>query len=335
MAGLINFGGMLYGTTKQGGSQNSTCSQGCGTIFSVNPKTGGTETVVYAFQGPTVINQTTDFGDGDTPMAGLLNVNGTLYGTTYGGGDNTTTSCTHGCGTIFSFIPKTHTETVLYTFEGFDNGDGANPVAGLIKIYVAGTGSVLYGTTEDGGANDFGTVFSFDPVNGEVDLYDFAGNGDGAYPMAGLLYANITGIGALMYGTTYSGGTGDNGIGDTGTVFSIDTSGNETVVYSFCTLAACSDGANPLGGLIKTGFGAKTTLYGTTEFGGPSHGDGTVFSINPTTVVETVLYSFCQTGGCSDGDEPTAGLVSGGGALYGTTLYGGTSGEGTVFSVKP
>ena len=83
------------------------------------------------------------------------------------------------------------------------------------------------------------------------------------------------------------------------------------------------------GGLLNI----NGTLYGTTQFGGPNSGDGTVFAINHKTGAETVVYSFCQTD-CSDGDEPTAGLISVLGTLYGTTEFGGTPGKGTVFALK-
>jgi len=333
LASLIAVGGILYGTTELGGAQNSSCSHGCGTIFSINPKTSA-ETVIYAFQGPNVINPISGYGDGANPMGGLLNVNGTLYGTTYSGGDVTTTSCSGGCGTIYSFVLKTHAETPLWEFEGFDNGDGSHPMGNLIRLHVTGQGYEFFGTTYDGGANGFGTVFEYDSVNLEQDFYDFAGgsSGDGANPMAGLLFVSGTG-GGLMYGTTFSGGTGDNGIGDTGTVFSIDPSQDYTLIYSFCSQAMCADGANPEGGLIKSGYGAKAALFGTTTFGGPSNGDGTVFSVNPAASTETVLYSFCTTS-CTDGDEPAAGLINSAGTMYGTTQFGGTDQDGTIFAIK-
>jgi uncharacterized repeat protein (TIGR03803 family) len=310
MAGLVSVGGVLYGTTESGG-KNTTCRDGCGTIFSFSPKTG--ETAVYQFQGAS-----TSVGDGANPMAGLIDVDGTLYGTTYDGGDPT--ACNGGCGTVFSFVPKTGVESVIYTFEGANNSDGSNPTAGLIYV-----DHLFYGTTEYGGANDYGMVFSTDTSGDETDLYDFQDSGDGAYPEAGLID-----VGGTLYGTTYSGGTGDSGAGDTGTVFSLGISSDtETVVYSFCSLSSCSDGSNPVAGLIDLGG----SLYGTTQGGGPDHGDGTVFSIKPKTGAETIVYSFCQTS-CSDGEEPVAGLIDVGGTLYGTTEYGGTPGKGTVFAIS-
>ena len=102
-----------------------------------------------------------------------------------------------------------------------------------------------------------------------------------------------------------------------------DTTGTETVLYSF---AGTPDGANPVASLVRDTAG---NLYGTTQYGGPS-GSGTVFKLD-TTGKETVLYSFTGT---PDGANPVAGLIRGAaGNFYGTTYYGGTSGNGTVFKL--
>ncbi|HTT84379.1 MAG TPA: choice-of-anchor tandem repeat GloVer-containing protein [Rhizomicrobium sp.] len=197
-AGLIDVGGVLYGTTANGGGCNFT---GCGIVFSLNLDTG-VESVVYAFAGGT---------DGQGPSASLIDVNGILYGTTAvgGGGD-----CTNyfGCGTVFSVDPGTGTETVLHAFAG---PDGAIPDAGLIDV-----GGVLYGTTSQGGVarRDFGgTAFSVDPATGaETVLHTFCPGartcpGDGFRPQAGLIDVHGT-----LYGTTYEGGAYGPG-----TVFSL------------------------------------------------------------------------------------------------------------------
>jgi len=202
--------------------------------------------VLYSFKG----------GDGSSPYAGLLNVKGTLYGTTYDGGAS-------NYGTVFS-ITTSGTETVLHSFKG-GSGDGESPLAGLINV--KGT---LYGTTFTGGVDGFdGTVFKITPSGTETLLYSFKGNTgtalDGERPQAGLI--NLKGT---LYGTTYNGGASNYG-----TVFSITTSGTETVLYSF--KGGSGDGESPLAGLINV----KGTLYGTTLEGGASRGYGTVFSITP------------------------------------------------------
>jgi uncharacterized repeat protein (TIGR03803 family) len=141
-ADLINVGGTFYGTSYHGGT--GARSGNCGTVFAVNPATGA-ETVVYSFKGGS---------DGAYPQASLIDVGGTLYGTTNNGG---TTTCSSGCGTVFSVAPSTGAKTVLYEFKGYPC-DGAYPFAGLLNL--AGT---LYGTTNNGGAHGYGTVFTVTP----------------------------------------------------------------------------------------------------------------------------------------------------------------------------
>ena len=123
-----------------------------------------------------------------------------------------------------------------------------------------------------------------------------------------------------LYGTTAAGGTSNKG-----TVFKITPNGPESVLYSF---AGVPDGQYPNAGLIMDGSG---NLYGTTLVGG-ANGPGTVFKITPNGT-ESVLYSFANG---SDGQDPYAGLImDGSGNLYGTTVYGGTSNNGTVFKITP
>jgi uncharacterized repeat protein (TIGR03803 family) len=83
---LTNVGGTLYGTTYAGGGSGCYGGYGCGTVFKITAS--GTESVIHSFTGA---------WDGATPRAGLLDVNGTLYGTTYAGGK-------HGVGTVFSIL---------------------------------------------------------------------------------------------------------------------------------------------------------------------------------------------------------------------------------------
>src|SRR5580692_623296 len=289
-AGLATVNGTLYGTTSRAGG-GSGCRPGCGTVFSITPS--GAETVLHSFAGGS--------GDGAKPFAALLNVNDTLYGTTYVGGRG---------GTVFS-ITTSGAETVLHSFVG--SGDGAYPHAGLINL--KGT---LYGTTVYGGATAYGSVFAITTSGSkETVLHSFGGSGDGQEPFAGL-----TDVKGTFYGTTAAGANGP------GTVFSITTSGAETVLYSF---KGGSDGAGPHAGLINV----KGTLYGTTA-GGGANNEGTVFSTT-TSGTETVLYSFK---GGSDGANPYAGLLNVNGTLYGTTEYGGSNscsgyGCGTVFAITP
>jgi uncharacterized repeat protein (TIGR03803 family) len=292
-AGLLDVKGTFYGTT-QGGGPN-----GYGTVFAVTPS--GTETVLHDFGGYPV--------DGEFPQAGLINVNGTLYGTTQSGGKN-------DLGTVFAIAP-TGTETVLYNFTGQCNGscsDGAYPEAVLLDV-----DGTLYGTTEEGGTNNYGTVFTITPSGTETVLYSFKGGAmkDGQFPQAGLI--NVKGT---LYGTTYLGGPKQHG-----TVFAVTPAGTETVLHRFAPRSG--DGANPAAVLIDL----KGELYGTT-FDGGANNYGTVFAIAPSGK-ETVLHSFGSSGG--DGEEPEyAGLVNVEGTLYGTTARGGGSnGGGTLFKITP
>jgi uncharacterized repeat protein (TIGR03803 family) len=101
----------------------------------------------------------------------------------------------------------------------------------------------------------------------------------------------------------------------------------EKVLYSFCSLANCTDGAQPLAGLTNI----KGALYGTTYVGGANgNGLGTLFSVDASTGAEKVLHSF---GSDTDGSYPDAGLLDVKGTLYGTTPSGGAIGSGTLFSV--
>lgn len=221
---------------------------------------------------------------------------------------------------IVGFQPaEAQTETVLYSFCAQTGcPDGSNPRADLVMD----TAGNLYGTTLYGGTSGVGTVFELSPSGTETVLHSFAASHtDGHYPYAGLLM-DTTGN---LYGTAQSGGA--KGLG---TVFKLSPNGTETLLYSFCVLAACADGYHPRAGLIMD---TKGNLYGTT-FDGGAYDAGAVFELSPSGT-ETVLHSFCQQTGCPDGYYPQAGLVMDtNGNLYGTTLYNGAYGGGTVFKIS-
>jgi uncharacterized repeat protein (TIGR03803 family) len=148
-------------------------------------------------------------------------------------------------------------------------------------------------------------------------LYSFTrADGDGAYPLAGL----IQDVAGNLYGTTTSGGHQEGG-----TVFVVNRSGQEKVLHSF---GAVGDGSTPFAGLVQDTAG---NLYGTTAAGG-AYSLGTVFVLNRSGQ-EKVLHSF---GAVGDGSTPYAGLVrDAAGNLYGTTYSGGAFGWGTVFALTP
>jgi len=328
-ASLIDVNGTLYGTTAEGGTVNCSASGGfigCGTVFSLDPNTGD-ETVVHSFGSG---------ADGAVSWAGLIDVNGTFYGTTASGGGNTSCGDSFGCGTVFALDPKTGVETVLYSFCARKKcRDGSEPSAGLIDV--KGT---LYGTTEEGGAYPClgygcGTVFALDVKTGkERVLHSFSSSGtDGTSPFAGLIDLNGT-----LYGTTIQGGSSMNQeycVYGCGTVFSLDpATGVETVLYAFCrrpniiSQQHCTDGQTPNADLIDV----KGTLYSTTLNGG-GYGWGLLFSLDPNTGAETVPHAF---GSGTDGLAPNgATLIDVNGTLYGTTAGGGAYGGGTVYKLRP
>jgi uncharacterized repeat protein (TIGR03803 family) len=228
--------GNFYGTTGAGGTNDD------GTVFKITPS--GIETVLHAFAK--------SGSDGQTPYAGLIQgSDGNLYGTTYFGGAN-------GFGTVFKVTPG-GTETVLYSFAG--GSDGEHPYAGVIQ----GSDGNFYGTTYQGGASGFGTVFKLTPSGTETVLYSFAGgSSDGAYPEAGV----IQGSDGNFYGNTLQGGASGLGI-----VFELTPGGTETILHTFA--GGSSDGANPSANLVQ---GSDGNLYGSTGAGGTS-GNGTFFKV--------------------------------------------------------
>ncbi|HEX3430446.1 MAG TPA: choice-of-anchor tandem repeat GloVer-containing protein [Rhizomicrobium sp.] len=341
-AGLINGGaGTLYGTTSGGGVY------GAGTLFSLNLGTNA-ETVSWSFGNGA--------DDGQDPYATPIAVKGTLYGTTTAGG-------TLGSGTVFSFDQASGAETVLHSFDisdgqepfylmkagdriygttlwgggygqGNQNGDvyvyslrtgatkvlyafgggtdSANPVGALLDV-----NGKFYGAASAGGIYGRGTVYAFNPkTHAETLLWSFGNGADGQTPNAGLIDVYGT-----LYGTTTAGGAYGYG-----TVFSLNLqTGAETVLWSF---GNGTDGQDPNKNLTYV----NGTLYGTTEFGGAYGDSGTVYAFNLATNAETVLWSF---GSGSDGQYPSSSLLYLQGTLYGTTIYGGANGKGTVFSIVP
>ena len=339
LAGLItDSSGSFYGSTWIGGTgncSNKNMPNGCGTIFKLTKGSNGSyaETVLYSFQGGTA--------DGYYPEAGLImDSSGNLYGTTTYGG---TCNSSGGCGTVFKLTKGTngsYTESVLYSFQGVAI-DGATPDAGLIMD----SSGNLYGTTTYGGTGNsamgYGTVFKLTTgTNGsytESVLYSFQdGTADGQWPQAGL----VTDSSGNLYGTTYSGGSGDcldaGILIGCGTVFKLTpgSSGSytESLLHSFQGGAA--DGASPEAGLIMDNSG---NLFGTTFSGGPAV-TGTVFKLAPGSggsYTESVLHIFSDAG-VPDGGSPSAGLIiDSNGNLYGTTQSGGSaiSIGGTVYKL--
>lgn len=245
-ASLIYANGLLYGTTFQGGGSCFRFSSACGTVFSIS--TSGSETVLYRFAGGS--------SDGAYPHSALIEVNGTLYGTTMHGGDAYYCSC----GTVYR-ISKSGKEKMLFAFV---NGDGMWPTSGLVDV-----GGTLYGTAP-ADLSFYSTVYSITPQGEAHNIYQFHGTG-----ASGLIAVN---------GTRYGTLSGD-GIDNLyckpmgcGMIYSITTSGEFQVLHDF---TGRSEGAHPEAALLDV----NGTLYGTTVcelhdcLTGKIKGVGTVFSL--------------------------------------------------------
>jgi len=310
-AGLFeDSSGNLYGTTQYGGAHLG------GTVFKLDP--AGHYTVLYNFCSQT------NCADGNQPFAGLIeDASGNLYGTTNRGGA-TNPNCPYpasGCGTVFK-LDRAGNETVLYSFCSQPNcADGSFPEAGLIED----DSGDLYGTAVNGGADNGGAVFKLDSAGNYTVVYNFCSQvncADGFYPYAGL----IQDASGNFYGTTYSGGNTNGGVGvGGGTVFKLDRTGNYTVLHTFCTQLNCTDGGNSEAGVIRDSSG---NLYGTTTIGGPPGASGgTIFKVDSAGNY-TNLYTFCAQTKCTDGFQPYASLIQdASGNLYGTTYFGGSGGS--------
>jgi uncharacterized repeat protein (TIGR03803 family) len=241
--------GNLYGITNEGGG--SGCFEGCGTVFELSPNGSGgwTEQLIHRFSP--------DGTDGELPTGGVsFDVNGDLYGTTQNGG-------AAGSGVLYqlkySSTTQDWSEQIVHQFIGGSN-DGSFPIN---VILIADHEGDLYGTTDGGGANGFGTVFeaTFSRQTGwnTTILYSFKEtySGDGNSPHAGVAMDKD----GNLYGTTSEGGAYDY----YGTVFRLSKSNNwaETILHSF---SGSGDGFNPEAGVVLH----DDSLYGTTDLGGAS-----------------------------------------------------------------
>lgn len=232
---------------------------------------------------------------------------------------------------LLSTAMQAQTYTVLYSFTG--GADGGEVIGGLIQD----SSGNLYGTTSAGGNSSCsvinpgcGVVFKLSPTGQETVLYTFNGGTDGAMPQAGV----IRDAHGNLYGTTARGGNPScpwgNGTG-CGTIFKIDPTGKETVLYRF---TGGQDGAVPAAPLYRDRSG---NLWGTTQFEGFAGsqcfgpGCGTLFRLDP----KGRLASYLFKGAPTDGSWPLAGVIAdSAGNLYGTTQFGGANNSGIIFKVS-
>ena len=305
----------LFGTAYTQGAG------GFGTLFHLTPPPNAvcraalcpwTDTVLHPFAGGA--------SDGSTPYGNVLfDSHGNLYGTTqYGGASN--------AGTVYKATRAggTWNVSVIYTFK-FDGVDGHYPMSGLV-MDSAGN---LYGTTQNGGPVNFGTVFKLSPSGEgwtETVLHSFGSSqgciNDGGYPVGGLVFDRAGNLYGATHGFGYTG---------CGTIFELspqESGWNFTTLYTFPENGASANGPKSALAIDSAG-----NLYGTTPTGG-LYGHGNVCELSPTGGGWTYsdLYDF--TGG-NDGDAPVGGVaVTGpGGHLYGTTMNGGANSAGVIYQI--
>ncbi len=259
-----------------------------------------------------------DRTNGEVPYAGLAQgTDGNFYGTTYDGGADVSSGINGG--TAFK-VTAAGVLTVLHNFaESSDDADGPQ------GTLVLATNGNFYGTSVFGGTNRHGTVFEMTPAGVVTVLHSFCdltNCEDGAYPYAGV----IQGTDGNFYGTTYEGGTTDEG-----TVFKLTPAGKLTVLHSFCVpvKATCPDGSNPYAGLVQ---GTDGNFYGAAYNAGGDE-DGTIFKISSSgtfTLLDTL-------NGTNQYSAYAALIQANSGELYGVSQGGGTYGNhssGTVFETS-
>jgi hypothetical protein len=272
--------GNLYGATDFGGGKGTTCNpyyQYCGTVFKLSPpKTKGgkwTEKVLHAFAGGT---------DGANPNGGLvLDSKGNVYGTTFGGGNESGECSSGGCGTAFELKPPiqkggTWTEKIIFRF---NVQDGSNPAAGLV---FGGNGN-LCGPALGGGNSGAGVIFELKkPAEQghrwtEIVLHRFSGGSDGIGPRGGVIFdAN-----GNLFGTTATA-TSRSAQGNIFRMRPPTRKGGSWIFSVLYTFTGNPDGAQPSSSLILDQVG---NIYGTTMDGGAGAGCGpghcgTVFEVS-------------------------------------------------------
>jgi uncharacterized repeat protein (TIGR03803 family) len=262
------------------------------------------------------------------PSGVIRDAAGNLYVATSLGGSNG--NCVDGCGNILKLNHPDGRATVLYTFTSVG---GEYPGPSVLTRNASGN---LYGTTDQGGQYESGSVFELTSAGVEKTLHTFdPETGDGQYPYSGL---TMDSTGNLYGATLYGGGT-DCGGGGCGIIYKVTPSGSETILYSF---TGGADGREPRASPILDAAG---NLYGTAIQGGNlncslgfGEGCGTVWKLD-TSGNLTALYTFA---GGTDGAFPSAGLVmDSSGNLYGDTEIGGNfscsqpdgAGCGVIFKI--
>jgi uncharacterized repeat protein (TIGR03803 family) len=298
--------GNFYGAAGGG-------TYGGGLVFMMTP--GGNITPLYNFGSSAT--------DGEGPTGPLVRDSaGNFYGTTIEGGAH------NNNGTVFMLSPggSGYTETILHSF---DNTDGSEPAAGLIRDSAGN----LYGTTAEGGAYGanylgFGTVFELSPSGSGYTfktLYNFNVN-DGWYPYCALLPDSS----GNFWGTTSAGGAAAGG-----TVFKLSPGVSGYTLTTEHTFNPNGGGESaPDAGLMLASDG---NYYGTASSGGSPSSEGAVFRIVPGISAPSnykLVCTFSDSGDTSPRSVPVEGCD---GNLYLTLRDSGTLAQtsGGVYAVNP
>jgi len=283
--------GMLYGMTTWGGANSK------GVLFQFNPATS-TYTKKLDFAGAT---------NGEAPTASLMQASdGMLYGMTFQGGANAS-------GVLFQYNPATNTYTKKLDFAGATNGQ--YPAGSLIQA----SDGMLYGMTQNGGANNLGVLFQYNPAtNTYTKKLDFAGTTNGSNPEGSLIQASD----GMLYGMTQGGGANSKGV-----LFQYNPATN--TYTNKLDFAGASTGSTPHTSLMQASDGM---LYGMTELGG-ANSMGVLFQYDPSTSIYTKELDFA---GVTNGQYPTGAFMQASdGMLYGMTPVGGTNNFGVLFQYNP
>jgi uncharacterized repeat protein (TIGR03803 family) len=285
-AGLIQASDRNFYGTTYNGGQYDR-----GTLFRLSPE-GQLSTLIH-FSGP----------NGAHPLAELIQASdGNFYGTTTQGGQN------HQ-GTLFRLTPTGEFTTLVQ----FGGRRGLYPSGALVE----GANRILYGTTQKGGnfnrcVGGCGTIFQVSLNGALLTLLEF-NRLNGETPLSGVT-ADPDGI---LWGTTTRGGESRMGV-----IFSLNPKGGFKNIVSF----EVSNGAYPVGPLVRLQDKTSSAFYGVTQTGG-ENGQGTLFNLFPSGQLNSLVHF-----NGNNGANPDAGLMKGrDGLLYGTTINGGSSRAGVVY----
>ena len=285
---MLNSDGYFYGVTQAGGAAAA------GTVFRMT--SAGVLTTLAELTGNSGARP------GSEPLGPLVASNGLLYGVTRAGG-------AAGLGVVYE-ISTSSTWRTLAEFTGISGlRPGANP-AGPLVLHADG---VLYGTTEFGGVNDFGTFFKITTAPVHTVLRHFE-DPTGSQPSGQL----VAGADGLLRGTTSGGGSAG-----WGTVYQISTLGVHAVLANFTGQAGAVPGASPRGGMV---LGADGFFHAATSAGAAGN-YGLVCKVDPAgsfTVVTALSLPM--------GWMPSGAPVMNGDTGYFPMAAGGAGGGGNVMS---